>query len=110
MDVPVFIKLTSPPGPGRGVITLTPGDFTSSGSWSAIEDQHDGARLFSVMSGTYSIKDRVVTLLGPDLKTTVRLVDWAKNSTSGPAQILDPTEGTSVNIAWKYGAAWPIDY
>ena len=103
----VYIKRTAPPEPGRGQITLTPGDWTNSGTWIATESPHEGEPLFSARSGTYSIKNRIVTLLGADLKTAVLIKDWAKDSMgTGPGETFNSTENTSMNIAWKL-SPWP---
>lgn len=109
MSVQVYIKRTAPQGPGRGTITLTPGDWTSGGAWTATEDQHEGDPLFSAKNGTYTIQNRIATLLGTDLKPSVRLNDWAQGSISGPGMTFDPTDNSNINIAWRYGSPWPLE-
>ncbi len=111
MDLQVFVKPV-PTGPGRGTITLSPGDFTSSGTWSATEDQHDGDLLFSASQGTYSISNRIVTMLGPDFKTAVRLKDFGDGPSHGvgPGETFDAAGATSTNIAWRWLTPWPPDF
>jgi hypothetical protein len=107
MPTNVYIKRTSPPGPGRAQVVLTPGNFESAGDWIATEGPHDGPPIFAVRSGRYSITSRVATLLGPDRKKAALIKDWGEGSHgTGSGETFDSTENSSMNVAWKL-TPWP---